>query len=471
MKTKSLPLICFAIYNILLIYFLASNVYSLPMLSFVKNSTTYAISSLVLTIPSMIYGLNILKKGLSNLIHKKMSINLIISLEIIISYIYSIINVILIYKGHSELTNNLYFIPLSVLIYFTRLSNNLINNSFDIVDKRSNNYIFLMLIVSLIILVCYLELGYSFNKSINTFLVLLSASCPLALSLNYGITLNQSQKKCHNNNLEVDYQTIYEANKAEEIVIKKKKEAKYSIDHLNNYSKYSDEELLNIAASIENSINNKYSVAFNAIKSDIVVKNPREIPEIGISGKIKRTIISIGNTKLLEKKAIKNKYEKSITRLLNSNCEILYIIEKKDIIGIIAIKEIIPTDNRIISELKKFNKKVIFLEKEREIDEYVMRSKEKNINVLAYKKEDTSTLSLLFKISKKSQKIITENLIISVLLNIFQVIIILGIINKISINPLLPIALSIINSLLIILNSLRLKNSIKWVKIWKDIKK
>ena len=145
MKTKSLPLICFAIYNILLIYFLASNVYSLPMSSFVKNPTIYAISSLVLTIPSMIYGLNILKKGLSNLIHKKMSINLIISLEIIISYIYSIINVILIYKGHSELTNNLYFIPLSVLIYFTRLSNNLINNSFDIVDKRSNNYIFFML--------------------------------------------------------------------------------------------------------------------------------------------------------------------------------------------------------------------------------------------------------------------------------------------------------------------------------------
>ena len=456
MNNKSKILICINnIYSLLIIYYLLTSIYNLPMLPFFAcdtNPHNYALVFLLLNIPYIIYSLSIIYNSI-----KKRGIHVLIALSIVIGYSYSIINTILIIKGHNDLINNLYFAYPSLLVYSYILSKSSID--FKIISKPVINYFMMVSIISLIILVCYLELGQSFFKSINVFIITLTIMYPFTLPLIFSIPLKLSQKKCRKNNLLINNELLYKAKDAQTIIVKKKKEKTYVLDNINNYSKYTDEELLSIISSIEKACPNKFSVAFKNEKSELIIKEPKEIPELGISGKLKRTIISIGNEMLLTKKKIKNKYKKNITRLNKDNCKLLYVIEKKEIIAIMTIKEIINIDNKITNELKKLNKKVVYLEKEREIDEYIMQSKDNNEKVIVYIQENTSVLSTLINISNRLQKIIKQNLVLSFMINLINIPIIMGmfkIFNN-NMNALYPLIVSIISLLIVILNSLRLK--------------
>lgn len=116
-----IPLTCLVI---LALYISMSHMLSLPSIPYLdmmKNPVNYTISLLILTIPYLIYGFDIIKNGFKNLIHAHPNMDTLVFIGILSSLTYSIINTILILKGDTSSVDNLYYESCIVIIYFIKL--------------------------------------------------------------------------------------------------------------------------------------------------------------------------------------------------------------------------------------------------------------------------------------------------------------------------------------------------------------
>lgn len=87
-----------------------------------KSSKIYSSTLLILTIPFLIYGFDILKSGYNNLIHKMPNMDTLVSIGVITGLIYSIYNMYHIFFNNNHyLVMNLYFESSAIIIYFVKL--------------------------------------------------------------------------------------------------------------------------------------------------------------------------------------------------------------------------------------------------------------------------------------------------------------------------------------------------------------
>ena len=87
-----------------------------------KSSKIYSSTLLILTIPFLIYGFDILKSGYNNLIHKMPNMDTLVSIGVITGLIYSIYNMYHIFFNNNHyLVMNLYFEASAIIIYFVKL--------------------------------------------------------------------------------------------------------------------------------------------------------------------------------------------------------------------------------------------------------------------------------------------------------------------------------------------------------------
>lgn len=110
--------------TILVLYISMSHMLSLPSIPYLdmmKNPINYTISLLILTIPYLIYGFDIIKNGYKNLIHAHPNMNTLVFIGVLSSLIYSIYNTILLLKGNTSLVDSLYYESCIVVIYFIKL--------------------------------------------------------------------------------------------------------------------------------------------------------------------------------------------------------------------------------------------------------------------------------------------------------------------------------------------------------------
>ena len=110
--------------TILVLYISMSHMLSLPSIPYLdmmKNPINYTISLLILTIPYLIYGFDIIKNGYKNLIHTHPNMDTLVFIGVLSSLIYSIYNTILLLKGNTSLVNSLYYESCIVVIYFIKL--------------------------------------------------------------------------------------------------------------------------------------------------------------------------------------------------------------------------------------------------------------------------------------------------------------------------------------------------------------
>lgn len=109
---------------ILVLYISMSHMLSLPSIPYLdmmKNTINYTISLLILTIPYLIYGFDIIKNGYKNLIHSHPNMDTLVFIGVLSSLIYSIYNTILLLKGNTSLVDSLYYESCIVVIYFIKL--------------------------------------------------------------------------------------------------------------------------------------------------------------------------------------------------------------------------------------------------------------------------------------------------------------------------------------------------------------
>lgn len=97
---------------------------NLPVIPFLDPhslTTNYMISLLILTICFIIYGFDVIRNGYKNLIHKTPNMDTLVGIGVVTSFLYSLYNMYLVFKGNTSLVMNLYFESSSIVIYFIKL--------------------------------------------------------------------------------------------------------------------------------------------------------------------------------------------------------------------------------------------------------------------------------------------------------------------------------------------------------------
>ena len=123
-KKEKTKFIIFAILAVILMYISMGHMAKLPIpeiWNMHTNPITYTLTLLILTIIFILYGLDILKNGYKNLIHKTPNMDTLVSIGVLSSLGYSIYSMIMIFKGQTHYVENLYFESAAIVIFFIKL--------------------------------------------------------------------------------------------------------------------------------------------------------------------------------------------------------------------------------------------------------------------------------------------------------------------------------------------------------------
>ncbi len=116
--------IIFSALGIILMYISMGHMLNLQipeLLDGMMHPRIYATTLLLLTTVFLIWGFDIIKNGIKNIIHKMPNMDSLVGIGVLVNFIYSAYNTILIFKGQTNLVHNLYFESSAIIILFVKL--------------------------------------------------------------------------------------------------------------------------------------------------------------------------------------------------------------------------------------------------------------------------------------------------------------------------------------------------------------
>ena len=116
--------IIFSALGIILMYISMGHMLNLPipeLLDVMMHPKIYATTLLLLTTVFLIWGFDIIKNGIKNIFHKMPNMDSLVGIGVLVNFIYSAYNTILIFKGQTNLVHNLYFESSAIIILFVKL--------------------------------------------------------------------------------------------------------------------------------------------------------------------------------------------------------------------------------------------------------------------------------------------------------------------------------------------------------------
>ena len=123
-KTVKNRLIIFGILSVILLYVSMSHMIGLPVIPFLNMEVyplNYAITLFIFSVLFLIYGFDIIKSGISSLIHGSSNMDTLVTLGVFASEIYSLFSLVMIFKGNTMYVENLYFESVCIIIYFVKV--------------------------------------------------------------------------------------------------------------------------------------------------------------------------------------------------------------------------------------------------------------------------------------------------------------------------------------------------------------
>ena len=496
-KNNKILFIIFLILAIVLMYVSMGHMVGLPTFEFLNMHThpiSYALALLILTIPFIIYGFDIIKSGFKNLIHRAPNMDTLVAIGVLSSLLYSIYNMYMLIRGDSSYVEHLYFESAAIVIFFIKLGRYIDGVSKDktkeaiqklvqitpkdatikvegkekrvtideinkgdiviskpgerisvdgeiivgkthldesfitgeskpivrtigdkviagsinydgyieykaerigrdstiseivklvieatntkapiakIADKVSGYFVPAVIVIAFITFLVYLILGLGFASAINTFVTILVVACPCSLGLATPLAIVISEGVCATNGILVKKsETLENASKINTIVFDKTGTLTYGtlkIAEILNYSNLSNNELIQLAGSLEEKSTHPISKAFREYletnKINLLnVEKFEDISGYGITGIIDDNTILVGNSKLLDRNNIENNYKGQEGILAEKGNSIIYIVKNSEILGIIGVNDIIRENAKeIVSTLKHTDIDVIML--------------------------------------------------------------------------------------------------------------
>lgn len=637
--------IAYTILAILILYISMSHMVGLPVLPYLnmeKYPLNYALSLLMLSLPFLYYGKDILKNGYLNLNHKAPNMDTLVAIGVLSSFLYSLVSTIMIINGHSSYVENLYFESFCIVIYFVKLGRfidtkskaktkeaikelvqvtpakavlktsegerkvnidevqkhdilickpgekvavdgNIISGSayFDeafitgesklvkkgtgasviagsintngyityeairigkdstiseivrlvveatntkpaiakLADKVSAIFVPSIMVIALLTLIFNL-LTNSLDIALTRFVTVLVVACPCSLGLATPLAVIVSEGICAKNGLLIkNSETLEELNNIDTIVFDKTGTLTYGnlqVAKLYNYSSYDNNHLLEIVGSLESKSTHPIAKAFQK-KNTLEVSKFNNIAGLGISGNINDKRYYLGNAKLVDQLMIEDIHINDYNSLVQEGSSIIYVMEEKNIIALIGVKDTSRHNAKdIIKKLKKQGKKVgmltgdnlqtakiiskdlaldgvkaSLLPKEKtEIIKRMLASGKKvmmvgdgindapslatstvgvavgsgtdianNSSDIILMNDNLENILNLFTISKKTIKNIKQNLFFSFFYNILMIPIAMGLFSKFNIvmNPMIAALAMTLSSLTVVFNALRLR--------------
>ena len=637
--------IAYTILAILILYISMSHMVGLPVLPYLnmeKYPLNYALSLLMLSLPFLYYGKDILKNGYLNLNHKAPNMDTLVAIGVLSSFLYSLVSTIMIINGHSSYVENLYFESFCIVIYFVKLGRfidtkskaktkeaikelvqvtpakavlktsegerkvnidevqkhdilickpgekvavdgNIISGSayFDeafitgesklvkkgtgasviagsintngyityeairigkdstiseivrlvveatntkpaiakLADKVSAIFVPSIMVIALLTLIINL-LTNSLDIALTRFVTVLVVACPCSLGLATPLAVIVSEGICVKNGLLIkNSETLEELNNIDTIVFDKTGTLTYGnlqVAKLYNYSSYDNNHLLEIVGSLESKSTHPIAKAFQK-KNTLEVSKFNNIAGLGISGNINDKRYYLGNAKLVDQLMIEDIHINDYNSLVQEGSSIIYVMEEKNIIALIGVKDTLRHNAKdIIKKLKKQGKKVgmltgdnlqtakiiskylaldgvkaSLLPKEKtEIIKRMLASGKKvmmvgdgindapslatstvgvavgsgtdianNSSDIILMNDNLENILNLFTISKKTIKNIKQNLFFSFFYNILMIPIAMGLFSKFNIvmNPMIAALAMTLSSLTVVFNALRLR--------------
>lgn len=121
---EKINFIIFTILALLLMYISMGHMLNLPSVPFLDQHQFpiyYCLSLLILTLPFLFYGYDIIKNGYKNLIHKTPNMDTLVGIGVLTSFLYSLYNMFLVFNGSTSAVMNMYFESSAIVIYFVKL--------------------------------------------------------------------------------------------------------------------------------------------------------------------------------------------------------------------------------------------------------------------------------------------------------------------------------------------------------------
>ncbi len=114
----------FTIIAILTLYIAMGHMIGLPEVPFLSmhnNPINYTVTLFLFSIIAIIMGWDILKNGYKNLIHRTANMDTLVGLGVLSSLLYSIYGTYMVFKGHHEYVENLYFESVVIILFFIHI--------------------------------------------------------------------------------------------------------------------------------------------------------------------------------------------------------------------------------------------------------------------------------------------------------------------------------------------------------------
>ena len=235
-----------------------------------------------------------------------------------------------------------------------------------IADTVSSYFVPAVIVIAILTFIVYLLLGYNFSDSLIRFVTVLVVACPCSLGLATPLAIVVSEGLCASNGILVKKSEVLEnARKTTTIVLDKTGTITYGklkISKIKNYSNLEDKEILRYVASIESKSTHPIGKAFEEYlqKENIVkltVEDFENIAGFGIVGKVENKKLIIGNSKILKKYNIENKYENDEKELADEGNSIVYVADEENILALIGVNDIIREN--VVDVISKLNKEKI----------------------------------------------------------------------------------------------------------------
>lgn len=246
-----------------------------------------------------------------------------------------------------------------------------------VADKVSGIFVPSIMLIALLTFIFYLILGKNITIAFTHFTSILLVACPCALGLATPLAIVISEGICAKNGILVKTsETLENAHKVDTVVFDKTGTLTYGnlkISEIINDSTYSEKELLQIIASIEEKSTHPIAKAITDYAKEnklslLKINNFKELSGMGLSATIKDNNYYIGNDKILSKLGIENKYLNEKDSLATTGNSLIYVVENKKLLALIGVKDIVRKEaKKTISELKKQGKKIIMLTGDNEL--------------------------------------------------------------------------------------------------------
>ena len=240
-----------------------------------------------------------------------------------------------------------------------------------VADNVSGYFVPVVIVLAILTFIVYLAIGQTIETTITVFVTILVVACPCSLGLATPLAIIVSEGICATNGILIKQSAILEnAQKTNVVVFDKTGTLTYGklkISEVRNYSKLTDNELLQIVGSIEEKTTHPIGNAFtdymkeNKI-SPLNINEFENIAGYGIIGKVDNKNIIIGSSKILNKYDVNNPYEQDEKDLTGKGNSIVYVIQDKEILALIGVNDIVREEAKeVINTLSSMNIETVML--------------------------------------------------------------------------------------------------------------